>query len=129
MSLVYTPPDEGVAAAQESRGVYVGSGWAANDGTQLINCGITGVLNTSYDCDDHPIFPNPPQELAEDPHRPGPEPEAVSDEYAPTYFSGQVQFAKVGLIDGTKNPTGMMGLAAAVYMADQLWCFPEPNPA
>lgn len=115
MTLVYTAPGDG-------RKIFVGDSNAANDTNQLIACGVTGVLNVAYDCDDHPDFPR--VRLAEDPYRPGPQ---ASDpgQNPISSFSFEVQFAKVGLIDGTGNPAGCMGFAAAVYMADQLWRFPS----
>ncbi len=100
ISLVYT--------ASDGRQIYVGDENSAILGDQLEKLGVAGVLNVAYDLDDKPTFsePQPPPKWR---------------------FSTQVQYAKVGLIDGTHNPTGIMGLAAAVYMADQLWCFPKKD--
>ncbi len=116
-----------VYRSADGRKVYVGDAYSANLGDQLEALGVVGVLNVAYDLDDNPVFATGMHPMVEDPHRPAPEASGEEANVAVGRFSKQVQYAKVGLIDGTHNPSGMMGLAAAAFMANQLWQFPKPN--
>jgi hypothetical protein len=124
MEVVYSPPADlfpppgGFPQTQVS--IYVGNGYAAGDLTALDAAYVRGVLNVAYDLDDQPHL-QPTLPLNADPHRPPPQPRPGSGRELKRY---PVQLAKVGLIDGTGNPAGIMALMAAVYTAEQLFCFP-----
>ena len=125
--------------------IYVGDGFAAQDVSQLDDYLVRGVLNVAYDLDDRPrtdlvtnvaLLPPVPgtapaagvpvETVAMRPMRPDPDrPAPVPDPDSQPLAHYRQQFAKVGLIDGTANPAGMMGLLAAVYMAEQLFAFPD----
>jgi len=102
--------------------IYVGDGFAAQDVATLEACLVRRVLNVAYDLDDRPQNDLMLQ-LNADPHRPSPQP-ASNDQPLARYAQ---QFAKVGLIDGTHNPAGIMALLSAVYVAEQLLWFPETD--
>ncbi len=112
------PPPSGFPEARVR--IFVGNGHAAQDLTALEAAYVWGVLNVAYDLDDHPQAA-PSLRLNPDPHRPPPQPRPGSGREPKRH---PVQLAKVGLIDGTGNPAGIMALMAAVYMAEQLFCFP-----
>lgn len=124
MTSVYTVP---AGYPDTGRQIFVGSGLAAQCGKQLKACDIYGVLNVAYDVDDQPVFGAGNPQLLADPNRPGPEADTNENCGSISRYSHCVQYAKFGLIDGTKNPAGIMALAGAVYMAEQLWSFPSQN--
>ena len=121
-SLFHLPPYVQLEQAQ----IFVGSYLAAQRFDDLRANYVTGVLNVAYDVDDIPEGVDGVKVHAPDPNRPSPPRPAG---FQPAVLYHQQQFAKVGLIDGTGNPSGIMGLAAAVYMAEQLFCFPSADGA